>query len=70
MVLTGAALGVRMSDDTKCPKCRGDIDPAARVCPHCRYRLRFDLEHSMKVAGWVMVAVLIAMVGGYYLMGG
>ena len=42
---------------------------AAKVCPHCRYRLRFDLEHSMKVAGWVMVAVLIAMVGGYYLLG-
>jgi uncharacterized Zn finger protein (UPF0148 family) len=59
-------VGATMTATETCPKCREEISAGAKVCPSCRYRLRFDLEHAMKVAGWVMVAVLVAMIAGYY----
>jgi len=60
-----------MAEDAEtitCPKCQSAISPKAKVCPQCRSRVRFDLEHTMRIAGWVMVGVLALMVVSYFLM--
>jgi len=53
-----------MQEDSKCPRCRGEVDLEAVICPHCRSRLVTPWWRTVESAIFGGVVVVALIVGG------